>query len=168
MELTDTHRYGAPVDAVVDMFAQPDAVRARYEGMGHRDVEVLECERGDGTLRVRTRRVVDVDLPGFARKVLSPTNTMVQTDEWRAAGDGSWDGTFTVDVQGAPVQLRGSMRLVPAGDDACENTVTIRMDVKVPLVGGKIADWVGKNDARTTLLAEFAAGDEWLAAHPPV
>jgi hypothetical protein len=36
------------------------------------------------------------------------------------------------------------------------------MEVKVPLVGGKIADWIGKNDAARTLQGEFDAGDRWL------
>ncbi len=165
MERSATHTYDAPIDVVIAMFADPDAVTARYESMGHRDVEVLECSMTDGSLTVRTSRVVDVDLPGFARKVLQPTNTMVQTDAWTEAADGGWDGTFAVEVAGAPVHLSGAMRLTPAGS-ATTMDLTIRMDVKVPLVGGKIADWAGKNDVRTTMDAEFAAGDAWLAAHP--
>ena len=58
------------------------------------------------------------------------------------------------------------MGLVDAGGGA-DYTVTLSMSVKVPLVGGKIADWVGKNDALATLKAEFAATDAWLADHPP-
>ncbi len=128
--------------------------------MGHRDVTILECVRTSDSLRVRSSRVVDVELPSFAKKVLKPTNTMVQTDEWRAEG-ASWVGAFEVDVQGAPVKIKGTMRLDPS-DGHCTHHVTIAMDVKVPLVGGKIADWVGKNDAARTLAAEFAAGDDWL------
>jgi len=150
---------------VIDVFATEDAVRARYEGMGHREVEVQRTERGDGTLTVASRRVVDVDLPGFARRVLQPTNTMIQTDVWAKSADG-WSGTFDVEVAGAPVQLSGKMRLVEAGGGA-DYSVTLSMSVKVPLVGGKIADWVGKNDAMTTLKAEFAATDAWLVDHPP-
>lgn len=166
MDLKDSHDYDVPAEAVIDMFADQDAVRARYEGMGHRDVEILGVDRSDDRLEVRTRRVVDVDLPGFARKVLQPTNTMSQTDTWERRDDGSWDGRFEVDVAGAPVELSGKMRLVPDGD-GCRHEVTITMNVKVPLVGGKIADWVGKNDAKETLAKEFAAGDAWLAEHPP-
>lgn len=90
MEITDTHTYDATLDEVLDMFADEDAVVARYESMGHREIEVLECEREEQSVRVRSRRVVDVDLPGFAKKVLSPTNTMVQTDQWISADDGAW------------------------------------------------------------------------------
>jgi Protein of unknown function (DUF2505) len=164
MELSETHHFAARADAVIDVLATEEAVVARYEGMGHREVEVQRIDRGDGTLTVVSRRVVEVDLPGFARKVLQPTNTMTQTDAWAQGPDG-WTGTFAVDVAGAPVQLSGKMRLVDA-DPGSDYTVTLTMNVKVPLVGGKIADWVGKNDALTTLQAEFAATDAWLTAHP--
>ncbi len=166
MELTRTHRYDVTPDDVIDMFADPAAVRARYEGMGHREVEILDCDRSDAALEVRSRRVVDIDLPSFARKALSPSNTMVQTDHWARGDDGGWDGTFDVDVEGAPIEMSGTMQLAPDGDGAAYS-VTIRMAVKVPLVGGKIADVVGKKEAASTLEAEFAAGEAWLAEHPP-
>jgi Protein of unknown function (DUF2505) len=164
MELTETHHFAAAADAVIDVLATEDAVLARYEGMGHRDVEVQRIDRDDGTLTVVSRRVVEVDLPGFARKVLQPTNTMAQTDAWVKGPDG-WTGTFDVAVAGAPVQLSGTMRLVDATAGS-DYEVTLTMNVKVPLVGGKIADWIGKNDALTTLQAEFAATDAWLADNP--
>ena len=164
MDVSQSHTYAAPVAAVIDMFADADAITQRYAGMGHRDIEVRSCDRTDDSLTVVSSRVVEVDLPGFAKKVLSPTNTMVQTDEWRADGDG-WSGSFHVEVAGAPVELSGSMALAPDGAGT-RHDVTITMKGKVPLVGGRIADWAGKNDVPKTLDAEFRAGDEWLAAHP--
>lgn len=164
MNVTDEHTYAATVEQVLDMFSDPDAVTARYESMGHRDIEVLECKRLKKSLRVRTSRVVDVDLPGFAKRVLSPTNTMVQTDEWAPSGGGAWHGEFSVEVQGAPVHLSGTMDLSPDGEES-RMVLSITMDVKVPLVGRKVADWAGKNDVPETMAAEFAAGDAWLADH---
>lgn len=161
MKVTRSHTYDAPVDEVISMFGDPDAVTERYEGMGHRDVQILECDRGDDTLSVVCSRVVDVDLPGFAKKVLSPTNTMVQKDRWNRSGEG-WDGSFDVDVAGAPVEMSGTMTLSTDGERTVHE-VTIEMKVKVPLVGGKIADWTGKNEIPKTMEAEFDAGDEWLA-----
>ena len=35
----------AAADAVIDVLATEDAVLARYEGMGHRDVEVQRIDR---------------------------------------------------------------------------------------------------------------------------
>ena len=166
MGVRDTHTYDAPLEAVQAMFADEVYVRTKYEGMGHRDVEIAECTRTDDGLVIRSTRVVEVDLPGFAKRVMKPVNTMSQTDTWTVAADGGWTGTFEVDVQGAPVHLSGTMRLTSAGDAACTHEVTMAMDVKVPLVGGKVRDWAEKNDVPRTLAAEFAAGDAWLAAHP--
>jgi hypothetical protein len=163
----DTHTYDAPIEVVQAMFADEDFIRAKYEGMGHRDVDLAECTRTDDGLVIRSTRVVEVDLPGFAKRVMKPVNTMSQTDTWTTAADGGWQGTFAVDVQGAPVQLSGTMRLTPGADGAtCTHEVTMAMDVKVPLVGGRVRDWAEKNDVPRTLAAEFAAGDAWLADHP--
>ena len=119
------------------------------------------CE-GRHSLRIVSSRVVTVDLPGFAKKALKPTNTIVQTDEWRRDADGSWSGTFTGDVKGSPVNISGTMTLTPGGTGT-EHTVTIDVEVKIPLIGGKIADWAGKNDVRRTLDAEFAFNDARLS-----
>ena len=161
MKLEGSHDYAAPLADVLAMLRDEAATIAKYESMGHRDVEIVECTGDDTTLRIVSSRVVDVDLPGFAKKVLKPTNTMRQTDDWHEAG-GRWDGTFDVAVQGAPVHISGAMHLTTDGTTTT-HAVTIDVAVKVPLVGGKIADWVGKNDVRKTLDAEFAFGDRWLS-----
>ena len=129
--------------------------------MGHRDVTIVELAADDDTLRIVSTRLVDVELPGFAKKALTPTNTMRQTDEWRRQGDGSWSGTFAVDVQGSPVHIDGTMELTPEPGGA-RHDVTLDIQVKIPIIGGKIADWVGKNDGQRTLDAEFAYNDQRL------
>lgn len=165
MDVSDSHTYAAPIEVVQAAFADEAFVRAKYEGMGHRDVDITECARTDDGLRIVSTRVVEIDLPGFAKRFIQPVNTMEQTDTWRDDGAGGWAGTFEVDVRGAPVHISGSMTLTPA-NGTCVHAVTMKMDVKVPLAGGKIADWAGKNDVPRTLAAEFAAGDAWLADHP--
>ena len=140
------------------------ATVAKYESMGHRDVHVFESERADGSLRVVSSRVVDVDLPGFAKRVLRPTNTMRQTDTWTRRSDESWEGVVDVDVQGAPIHISGSMTLTASGGRTV-HSVALRVDVKVPIVGGRIADWAGKGDVRRSLDGEFAFNEGWLREH---
>lgn len=165
MELNGSHTYDASVDAVMTMLGDADVTVAKYESMQHRDVKVLECERKGGSLRVVSSRVVDVDLPGFAKRVLKPTNTMRQTDEWTRGSDDLWEGTFDVEVQGAPIHISGTMKLTPR-DGQTVHDVSLRVDVKVPIIGGRIADWAGKGDVRRSLDGEFAFNDGWLQAHP--
>ena len=166
MELSGSHTYAARVDQVIAMLADPDVTVAKYESMGHRDVRVLEVESSDDSLRVRASRVVDVQLPGFAKAVLKPTNTMLQTDEWSRNPDGSWSGTFDVDVKGAPVHISGRMKLTPQGDE-CVHDVAVKVDVHVPLVGGRIASWAANGDVRRSIEEDAAFNSEWLAGHPP-
>jgi hypothetical protein len=166
MKLTDAHVYPVPVESVMALLQDESATVDKYEGMGHQEVQVLEFAADADALRIVSSRVVTVDLPGFAKKAIKPTNTIVQTDEWRRAADGSWSGTFTGDVKGSPVSISGVMTLKPDANGA-EHTVTIDVQVKIPLVGGKIADWAGKNDVRRTLDAEFAFNDARLAGAGP-
>jgi Protein of unknown function (DUF2505) len=164
MTVTGTHTYTAPMSAVLAMLRDKDATAAKYASQGHQQIEVLECGDHDGGIRIVSTRVVTVDLPGFAKKVLKPTNAMRQTDAWQPAGDGSWTGTFDVDVSGAPLHLSGTMALRPDGDTTTHD-VAIDVKVKVPLIGGKIADWAAKNDVQRTLDAEFSFNETWLAEH---
>ena len=164
MDVTGSHTYAAPIDDVLAILGDPEATKAKYKGMGHRDIEVQECAEHDGLLHIRSSRVVDVELPGFAKRFLKPTNTLVQSDEWRRSEDGIWDGRFDVEVHGSPMHLSGTMHLRP-GDGVCTHDVDIAVAVKVPLVGGRIAEWAGKGEVRRTLDAEFAFNEAWLAAH---
>jgi Protein of unknown function (DUF2505) len=166
MELKGSAVYPVPLDAVLALLRDQDATVAKYESMGHRDVEVREFAADDETMRVVTSRVVDVDVPGFAKKVLKPTNTMTQTDNWQRADDGTWSGTFDVEVKGAPARISGTMRLAP-DPGGTRHDVVIDLQVKVPLIGGKIADWMGKADVKKTLDAEFAFNASRLGGTEP-
>jgi Protein of unknown function (DUF2505) len=157
MAFSGTTHYPVPVETVAAAFVDPAVVGARYAAAGDRDLEVLECGADGDDLVIHTRRTVDVEgLPGFATKVLRPTNTMEQVDCWDAPdADGARSGTFTIDVKGAPVKIRGTMRLEPTADGGTRHTVRGEFTVSVPLVGGRIAAWA-EGPAQQRLEAEFA------------
>ena len=156
MPLTGDQTYPAAVDDVIALFVDPEVVRARYEAAGDRDIEILECgPQGDGFV-IRTSRTVDVDVPSFARKVLKPTNTMIQTDTWSARDvDGARDGDFDIEVKGAPVHVSGEMRIEPTRDGGTRHTVDGKLDVKIPFIGGKVANWA-QGPSQQRLDAEYA------------
>jgi hypothetical protein len=162
VEITGEHTFEAPIDQVWAMFRDRDAHVAKFEAMGHQHIEVLEYEADEDHTRVVIRRVVTLDLPGFAKKVLKPSNTMTTTDVWQANPDGTYGGTFVLDIPGAPVTSSGTTLLTPQGNRT-HYVITVRYDVKVPLIGGKITDWA-KGDVRKQIDQEFDAGDAWLAA----
>jgi len=152
MKFTVEHTYDHPVGEVFEVLTDFEAVKAKYEAIGQRDIELVRRDAGeDGSLTLVTRRVVPLDVPGFAKKVLSPSQTVVQTDTWGAPdASGARAGTFTAESKGTPVRVSGALRLSPDGDEACRNVSEIEIDAKVPLVGGRIADFVSK-DARKAI-----------------
>lgn len=163
MQHVGTHTFEAPVERVWEMFRDQGSHIAKFESMGHRDIEVLDYEASDSSVHLVISRLVDVEIPGFARKVLKPTNTVVTTDDWAANGDGSYGGRFSLDIHGAPVRSSGTTRIIADGDRTTY-TITVEVDVKVPLIGGRIADWA-KGDIARQIELEFVAGDDWLASH---
>lgn len=163
MDLTATHTFDHPIETVWAMFCDRDSHVAKFEGMGHRDIEVLDFTDDSGDVLIKISRVVDVDLPGFAKKVLKPSSTVESTDHWHDNGDGTYGGTFTADAKGQPVEVRGTTMLTPDGDRT-QYEVTTSVKVRVPIIGGKIEKWA-KGDIDRQMKAEFDAGDAWLAAH---
>lgn len=164
MEITRTHTFAHPVAKCWAMFRDPASHVAKFTAMGHRDLEVIEEEQTDDSLRIVIERLVDVDVPGFARKVIKPTNLLRSTDVWQDRGDGTYGGTFDLDTKGVPIEVRGRTHLEADGKKATRYEVTIDLKVKVPLIGGKIADF-SKGTIDGQLTEEFRLGDEWLASH---
>lgn len=164
MEVRGTHVFDAPIDRVWAMFHDPASHVAKFTRMGHRDVEVVDCQQHDDRLLLTIRRLVTVEVPGFAKRVLKPTNTVVSVDDWRRHDDGTCSGSYTVEAKGAPIEVRGTTKLTPDGDRTTYE-VSVSVDVNIPLIGGKLASWA-KADVEQQLLDEFAAGEHWLADLP--
>jgi len=166
MRIEHHHTFHAPAAACWTMFSDPASHVAKFEAMGHHGVEVLEVEHDAGRLHIVITREVDVEgIPGFAKKFIKPRNTVVSTDTWEDNGDGTYGGRFALDTQGAPVQIEGTTHLAADGPERSTYRVTVDIEVKVPLVGGKLADF-SRSIVERQLDQEVALGDAWLADHP--
>ena len=162
MQFNAIHTYQHPADQVFAALIDFDAVKSKYEAIGQSDVLLVRRDDGDdGSVTLVTTRVVPLELPGFAKKVLSPKQHVTQTDVWSGADStGRRTGTFVVEAKGTPVRLHGTLELTPRKASACTNTTDVTVDCNVPLIGGKIADLVA-NDTRRALDHEQA----WMNGH---
>jgi hypothetical protein len=163
MKVSSTHTYAAPPDAVLSMMTDPDVLTAKYTALGHRDVRITEHVVDEGAVTVSSRRSVPMEVPGFAKRFLSPMNTVEQHDHWAApAADGSRTGSWQVIAKGVPVAVAGTLRIAPGP----KGTTTVRIEGEVtssvPIVGGKLAGFVA-GDVERTLAAEEAFNDEYVA-----
>ena len=82
MEIRASHHFARDIDDVWAMFLDPDAHVAKYQHMGHRDVEVVSSSGDDAGLSIEIVRQVDIEVPALAKKFINPSNTVTSTDRW--------------------------------------------------------------------------------------
>jgi hypothetical protein len=161
MDLNTTLRFNADPEAVFAMLIDPEYIGAKALAANAIRHEASVTHNGD-SVTIKLLRVMPPDVPDFVRKFVGETIDLDQTDVWGPPGpDRSRDGTIAIDMVGAPVTLRGTMRLAldPAGGSVA--TVAGKIKAAVPFVGGKIEQAVhgGLIEAATR---EEQVAREWL------
>jgi hypothetical protein len=152
VDVHDQHHYDYPADAVFKFFSDPDLIQAKFEGIGTRNVEVLECAAADGGI-TQTKREVPANVPGLLKKFLGAWNKVTQTEEWEQGEDGERVCDLNVEIAGVPVTVSGTMTLRSEGS-GCVNDIRIKVSCSIPLVGGKLADFVA-GDTEKAMDAEY-------------
>ncbi len=130
MATTVKFTYAQDVETVFNFLSDPETARERSMHMGERDINIRK--EGNAVTNVRT---VDSEVPGFAAKFLKPSNTVTEVKRWDPA---TKSAKLTVDIQGAPTHLEGTITLKPKGAGT-EYTMDYEVTCKIPLIGGKIA-----------------------------
>ena len=162
MRLHARHDYEADPAEVFAMLTDEAFLRAKLEARGDTDVRVLECGPGPDGFRIVTRRMVALEVPGFARRFLRPANAVTQTDVWSDPdADGSRTGTWKVDASGVPVAMTGTMTLTGTSRHSVED-IDGEVSCSVPVLGGRLAAFVGRT-AADNLVAEHGFAQRWLA-----
>lgn len=143
------HHYDADVETVFALITDPDFMTRKYTAIGSTNVAVDRSEEDGGGCELVMRRTVTVDLPGFAKRVMTPSNTAVQTENWAVADtNGARICMYHVEIQGMPSKVTGTVTLSAEGTGTKQD---IEADVKVsiPLLGGKLEKFAvetGKTD----------------------
>jgi hypothetical protein len=137
-----TETYAADMAAVFALLSDPEMVIARFEAAGDTDIVVVRCEADGDEFVIETTRTVEVDVPGFAKRVLNPTNDMTQKERWHAPdADGVRRGTMSVDVKGVPATTDATYELRPT-DTGTRHSVKGDMELKIPLIGKKLGGFL--------------------------
>jgi hypothetical protein len=148
---------GATPAQVHAMLADPAFREAvcEYTGFPRREVTITPSGAGM-QVNIDQHRPAN-EVPGFARKFVGDEINIVQDETWTS----STDAALNVSIPGKPGHMAGTIKLV--GDDAgTTEVVAVDVTVKIPLVGGKIADFIG-DMLMKALRAENKVGRDWLA-----
>ena len=147
------HEYKQPLAKVWAVFCDPEFYQAKFEGIGHREVEVVSAEREGDEFSIETSREVPVEVPKVLRGMLGEWNTLLQTERWAPAGKNTYANELQMEVRGVPAAMHGRMKLSAQGT-GCVNEVEITIRASVPLIGGKLEQFAAR-DAEANLAAEY-------------
>ena len=99
----------------------------------------------DGGIRIRTTQTLRADrLPAVVTQFHRGDLSFVREELWTPVVDGRATAVVTGAIPGAPAALSGDAVLVPATTgDGSRMAITATVEVRVPLVGGKIENFIG-------------------------
>ena len=165
MRITHQHRFSAPLDQVIAMFRDESYARERAVAAGATDVDIAVDDFDDGAFSVAVRRTVpSTSIPSEFRSFVSSELVVRYTEAWSAptAGAKTREGTFAVEIIGAPGHARGSLVLNADGTGTALG-IAGELQANVPLVGGIVEQAIGGAITKSLPL-ELAAADAWLAS----
>jgi hypothetical protein len=136
--------YPATVEQVHDAFCDERYWRARLANFGADDAVLDKLSvSDDGHVDVITSHVLHADgLPALVSQFHHGDLRIRREEHWQPVRDGQSTVTVSGVIAGAPVTLDGAGVLTPAGSGS-RLAVTLSIEVKVPLVGGKIETFIG-------------------------
>ena len=116
----------------------------------------------DGGIDVVTTQVLRRDrLPGIVTQFHPGDLAIVREEVWSPVSDGSASATVTGDIPGAPVSLTGTAVLEPTDNGGSRLQFTVTVEVRIPLVGGKVENFIGSQLVEL-LIAEQRFTTAWI------
>ena len=136
----------------VERLADSGADRATLDSMTAGD---------DGGIDVVTTQVLRRDrLPGIITQFHPGDLAIVREEKWSPVSDGKATANVTGAIPGAPVKLSGTAVLARA-DGGSRLELKASVEVRIPLVGGKIENFVGGQIVEL-LIAEQRFTTAWI------
>jgi hypothetical protein len=138
---TITYDYASNPEEVFALLRDPEFLRRRCEASGESNVDIRIDETADG-VRVVTARDKAVDLPGFAKRMFSPSNRIIEDTTWRRQGD-RFVAEYAIEIAGIPGEVRGKSTLMPSAE-GCRYESRFEVTARIPMVGGKLEGFVAE------------------------
>lgn len=162
MANVETFQFPRNRETVLRMFTDRDYFVRKYERMGSLDIEVVDLIDEDDRFSIRVLHAApqNAPFPGFIKRILGDRLNLDQRDSWQP---GLGEGRIDIVIRGTPVTITINMRLEDNAD-GCLFTLGYDVEARVPVVGGKVADFVRADVARrmrddvetsTAMLADY-------------
>jgi hypothetical protein len=155
--------YGASVEQVLKAFSDEQYWLSRLADSGADEytLDSLTVD-GNGIDVVTTQRLRSDRLPAVVTQFHRGDLALVREEKWSPIRDGRASATIRLAIIGAPATLSGAAVLAPAqSDDSSRLEFNATVQVNVPLVGGKIENFIG-GQLVDLLIAEQRFTTVWI------
>lgn len=116
----------------------------------------------DGGIDVVTTQTLRADrLPGLVTQFHRGDLSFIREETWTPVHDGRASATVTGSIDGAPASLSGTAVLSATSSSGSRLEFSVAVEVRVPLVGGKIENFIG-SQLTELLIAEQRFTTMWI------
>lgn len=136
--------YAESVEAVLRAFGDEQYWLARLTDSGVDDSTLNSMAVGDGVIDVVTTQVLRSDrMPALVTQFHRGDLCIRREERWEPIVDGSATATVTGSILGSPASLTGTAVLEPLDNGGARLKFRATVEVKIPLVGGKLENFIG-------------------------
>lgn len=137
--------YPASVEAVLQAFSDEQYWLARLDDSGadHSTLDSMDVT-DDGTIDVITTQVLRPDrMPAVVTQFHRGDLRIRREERWEPIVDGCATATVTGSILDSPASLTGTAVLEPVDRGGARLKFRATVEVKIPLVGGKLENFIG-------------------------
>jgi hypothetical protein len=156
--------YEGSVEQVYRALSDEQYWLARLAGSGADEATLDALAVSADGIEVKTTQVLRADrLPAVATQFHRGDLAVERAEVWSPVHAGQAAATVNAAILGAPASMTGSATLAPAAAGAgCRLAVKASVEVRIPLVGGKIETIIG-SQLVNLIIAEQRFTTEWIA-----
>lgn len=153
----------AAVDHVLAAFGDAAYWHARLTSFsnGTATLDALEVDASNTVTVAITLHLLRDRLPKLITQLRPGDLVMERSERWRLNADGRVRGDLTAKMHGAPFSMTGQALIAPA-DPGSRLDYTASVDVRIPLVGGRIENYIAGQAGKEVGAIHRFTGD-WIA-----
>jgi len=142
MKFTKTFQFEQDVDAIFKAYTNKVFLQKKMEALGARNIKII-IEQNKEEIKIVATREMPADVPGVLKKFLNPWNKMIQKETWKGTKGGPYYGNLKIAVEGAPVNVKGEMKIAATDYGSIAANVT-EISTSIPFIGKSIKKFVAK------------------------
>jgi hypothetical protein len=154
--------YAESVEAVLQALSEEQYWLARLADSGADDTTLDSMDVSGGIIDVITTQVLRADrMPAVVTQFHRGDLRIRREERWEPVVDGCATATVSGSILDSPASLTGDAVLEPLDDGGARLKLRATVEVKIPLVGGKLENFIG-NQLVELLIREQRFTTTWI------